>query len=121
MEDEDSKLFNRKLSVAMGTSHVTDDLEVLPESAGMVMSDGQFVILGGSSSKRKGWSQKNNNLFSEEIEEGLLIKHAFVFVEIKIRGKLLLSRKQRHFRRSRFSHCFTLYQQLPITRYQVRF
>ena len=39
----------------------------------------------------------------------------------QIRGKLLLSRKPRHFRGSRFSQCFIYYQQLPITRYQVRF
>ena len=42
-------------------------------------------------------------------------------LEIKFVEKLLLSRKLRYFRGSRFSQCFILYQQLSITRYQVRF
>ena len=43
----------------------------------------------------------------------------------QISGKLLLSRKlhvhERHFKGSRFSHCFILSPASPITRYQVRF
>ena len=39
----------------------------------------------------------------------------------EILGKFLLSRTLRYFRGSRFSQCCILYQQLPITHYQVRF